>query len=64
MALKYHPDKNPDDPEGAKETFQIIQQAYDVLSDPQERAWCDNHREIGMVWQSHGDIDGVTITGI
>jgi len=23
------------DPEGAKQTFQIIQQAYDVLSDPQ-----------------------------
>ena len=45
MSLKYHPDKNPDDPEGAKETFQIIQQAYDVLSDPQERAWYDNHRE-------------------
>ena len=45
MALKYHPDKNPEDPEGAKETFQIIQQAYDVLSDPQERAWYDNHRE-------------------
>jgi len=45
MALKYHPDKNPDDPEGAKQTFQIIQQAYDVLSDPQERAWYDSHRE-------------------
>jgi len=45
LALKYHPDKNPDDPEGAKESFQLIQQAYDVLSDPQERAWYDNHRE-------------------
>jgi len=45
MALKFHPDKNPDDPEGAKQTFQVIQQAYDVLSDPQERAWYDNHRE-------------------
>merc|ERR1740128_1604536 len=45
MALKYHPDKNPDDPEGAKATFQVIQQAYEVLSDPQERAWYDNHRE-------------------
>ena len=42
---QYHPDKNPDDPEGAKQTFQLIQQAYDVLSDPQERAWYDNHRE-------------------
>jgi len=45
LALKFHPDKNPDDPEGAKQTFQLIQQAYDVLSDPQERAWYDNHRE-------------------
>lgn len=45
MFVKYHPDKNPDDPEGAKATFQVIQQAYDVLSDPQERAWYDNHRE-------------------
>jgi len=45
LALKYHPDKNADDPEGAKATFQVIQQAYDVLSDPQERAWYDNHRE-------------------
>ena len=45
VLVKYHPDKNPDDPEGAKATFQVIQQAYDVLSDPQERAWYDNHRE-------------------
>ena len=43
--FQFHPDKNPDDPEGAKAAFQIIQQAYDVLSDPQERAWYDNHRE-------------------
>jgi len=45
LALKFHPDKNPEDPEGAKQTFQLIQQAYDVLSDPQERAWYDDHRE-------------------
>lgn len=29
----------------AKEQFQLIQQAYEVLNDPQERAWYDKHRE-------------------
>ncbi|CAG9813778.1 unnamed protein product [Phaedon cochleariae] len=45
LALKWHPDKNLNDPENAKEQFQIVQQAYEVLSDRQERAWYDNHRE-------------------
>lgn len=44
-ALKSHPDKNPDDPDAAKQKFQLVQQAYEVLSDPQERAWYDSHRE-------------------
>ena len=45
QALKHHPDKNQENPEAAKEAFQSIQQAFEVLSDPQERAWYDNHRE-------------------
>ncbi|XP_046742970.1 dnaJ homolog subfamily C member 21 [Diprion similis] len=45
LALKWHPDKNLGNPEDAKEQFQIVQQAWEVLSDPQERAWYDNHRE-------------------
>lgn len=44
LALKWHPDKNPDNVEDAKQQFLLVQQAYDVLSDPQERAWYDKHR--------------------
>lgn len=39
LALKWHPDKNLDSPDEAKEQFQSVQNAYEVLSDPQERAW-------------------------
>lgn len=44
-ALKWHPDKNINNQEEAKTFFQLIQQAYEVLSDAQERAWYDRHRE-------------------
>lgn len=39
MALQWHPDKNLDNLQEAKEQFQLVQNAYEVLSDPQERAW-------------------------
>ncbi|KAJ8306389.1 hypothetical protein KUTeg_016934 [Tegillarca granosa] len=45
LALKWHPDKNPDNLEECTAQFRLIQQAYEVLSDPQERAWYDKHRE-------------------
>ncbi|XP_055917934.1 dnaJ homolog subfamily C member 21 [Eupeodes corollae] len=45
LALRWHPDKNLNNSEEAKERFQTLQQAYEVLSDQHERAWYDNHRE-------------------
>ena len=36
LARKYHPDMNPDDSK-AKEKFQAVQRAYDILRDPEKR---------------------------
>ena len=44
-ALQYHPDKNPGNVEEATQKFAVIRAAYEVLSDPQERAWYDSHKE-------------------
>ncbi|KAI9809637.1 MAG: hypothetical protein M1825_000069 [Sarcosagium campestre] len=44
-ALELHPDRNYGNVEAATKIFADIQAAYDVLSDPQERAWYDSHRD-------------------
>ncbi len=42
QAIKYHPDKNPDDP-GAAEKFREAAEAYEVLKDPEKRARYDRY---------------------
>lgn len=47
MALKYHPDKNPDDKE-AEEKFKEAAAAYEVLSDAEKRGRYDRFGHAGM----------------
>lgn len=47
LALKCHPDKNPDDPEAA-EKFKSISLAYECLSDEKKREIYDKHGEQGL----------------
>ncbi|MEJ2520066.1 MAG: DnaJ C-terminal domain-containing protein [Desulfuromonadales bacterium] len=45
LALKYHPDKNPDDKQ-AEERFKQITEAYAVLSDPEKKKQYDQLRPV------------------
>lgn len=53
-ALELHPDRNINDVQNATRKFAEVQTAYEVLSDPQERAWYDSHRDAIL----RGDPDG------
>ena len=47
LAMKYHPDRNPDNPE-AKEKFTEVSEAYEVLSNPEKRQKYDQFGHQGV----------------
>ncbi len=69
MAMQYHPDRNPDNPE-AEEKFKEASEAYAVLADSQKRAAYDRFGHAGVgsaaggagfdptIFQDFGDIFG------
>mmetsp|Transcript_18198 Transcript_18198/g.34163 ORF Transcript_18198/g.34163 Transcript_18198/m.34163 type:complete len:233 (+) Transcript_18198:25-723(+) len=56
-ALKWHPDKNPDNKEEAERNFKAVAEAYEVLSDAQKRAAYDRGGKEALNG-GHGDFHG------
>jgi molecular chaperone DnaJ len=48
MAMKFHPDRNNDNPEEAEKKFKQIKEAYEILSDPKKRAAYDQFGHAGV----------------
>ena len=53
LAMKHHPDRNPDNPK-AEEHFKEAKEAYEILSDAQKRAAYDQYGHAGVDPQAGG----------
>ncbi|XP_027625158.1 dnaJ homolog subfamily B member 3 [Tupaia chinensis] len=48
LALKWHPDKNPENKEEAEKRFKEVAEAYEVLSDAKKRDVYDRYGQAGV----------------
>jgi len=58
LAMKYHPDRNPDNREEAEAKFKEAKAAYDILSDEQKRATYDRYGYEGAAGRGGGGVGG------
>lgn len=61
LAIKYHPDKNPDNKE-AEEKFKGAAEAYEILSDEDKRARYDRYGHAGVSGNAGGGFSGSGMT--
>ncbi len=61
LAMKYHPDRNRDNPQ-AEEQFKKIKEAYDVLSDAKKRSAYDQFGHAGLDAGMGGGAGGFSYT--
>jgi len=57
LAMKYHPDRNPDDKE-AEDKFKVVNEAYQILSDEEKRSIYDRYGKAGLEGQGMGGRGG------
>src|SRR5437660_1121233 len=62
LAMRYHPDRNPDDRE-AEESFKEAKEACEVLTDPHKRAAYDQYGHAGVEASARGGGRGGGFSG-
>ncbi|XP_048754673.2 dnaJ homolog subfamily B member 6-like isoform X2 [Ostrea edulis] len=63
LALKWHPDKNPDQKEEAERKFKEISEAYEVLSDKEKREIYDKYGKDGLTGEGGGGYNDFNMGG-